>query len=155
MKNACSKCQLECPCYCDVLCTIRPPPKDVVRTYVVNPPRYKKVVDRLVPRIIHQTWYEPVTKEKYPNFSRLIESWKKSGWEYYFYDDESARDFLSTHFPPEVGEAYDSITPGELLLFVRVGIYRCFTMSLFTQLSMFVFRIQEPSKLICFVTVCC
>ena len=119
MDNACSKCHLECPCYCDVLCKVRPLPKEVVRTYAVNPPKYKKAVDRLVPKIIHQTWFEPVTKEKYPNFSRLIESWKKSGWEYYFYDDESAREFLSTHFPPEVGEAYDSINPGKFA--VRVS----------------------------------
>ena len=120
MNNACSKCQYECPCYCDVLCKIRPPPKQVVRTYSVRPPRHKKAVDRLIPKIIHQTWFEPVTKEKYPNFSRLIESWKKSGWEYYFYDDESAREFLSTHFPPEVGEAYDSITPGKCSMSIRV-----------------------------------
>ena len=45
--------------------------------------------------------------------SRLIESWKKSGWEYYFYDDDTAGEFLSTHFPPEVREAYESIIPGE------------------------------------------
>lgn len=132
MDNACSKCQLECPCYCNVLCKIRPPPKEVVRTYAVNPPRYKKAVDRLVPKIIHQTWFEPVTEEKYPNFSRLIESWKKSGWEYYFYDDESAREFLSTHFPPEVGEAYDSITPGEYG--IRVSWDRLFTNVFLTHL---------------------
>ena len=52
--NACSVCQLECPCYCDILCKVRPPPKKVVRTYVVHPPRYKKEVGRLVPKIIHQ-----------------------------------------------------------------------------------------------------
>ena len=52
-----------------------------------------------------QTWFEPVTQDKYPNMSRLIESWKKSGWEYYFYDDDTAGEFLSTHFPPEVREA--------------------------------------------------
>ncbi len=131
MDNACSKCHLECPCYCDVLCKIRPLPKEVVRTYAVNPPKYKKAVDRLVPKIIHQTWFEPLTTEKYPNFSRLVESWKKSGWEYYFYDDEAAREFLSTHFPPEVGEAYDSINPGAFkadlfrycVLLIRGGVY--------------------------------
>ena len=48
--------------------------------------------------------------------SRLIESWKKSGWEYYFYDDDTAGEFLSTHFPPEIREAYESITPGEYYL---------------------------------------
>lgn len=48
------------------------------------------------------------------SMSRLIESWKKSGWEYYFYDDEAAGEFLGTHFPPEVREAYESVVPGKL-----------------------------------------
>lgn len=52
--NACGKCKLECPCYCDILCKVRPPPKKVVREYVVRPPMYKKEVGRLVPKIIHQ-----------------------------------------------------------------------------------------------------
>ena len=64
----------------------------------------------------NKTWFEPVTQDKYPNMSRLIESWKKSGWEYYFYDDDTAGDFLSTHFPPEVREAYESIIPGERIV---------------------------------------
>jgi len=131
MQNACSKCKLECPCYCDTLCKVRPPPKKVTRTYAVHPPRYKKVPDRLVPKIVHQTWFEPVTREKYPNMSRLIESWKKSGWEYYFYDDDTAVEFLATHFPPEIREAYESITPGAFkadlfrycVLLIRGGVY--------------------------------
>eukprot|EP00970_Alexandrium_tamarense_P000594 scaffold69_cov198-Alexandrium_tamarense.AAC.34 len=131
MQNACSKCKSECPCYCDILCKVRPPPKKVTRTYAVHPPRYKKEVGRLVPKIIHQTWFEPVTRDKYPNMSRLIESWKKSGWEYYFYDDDTAGEFLSTHFPPEVREAYESITPGAFkadlfrycVLLIRGGVY--------------------------------
>lgn len=65
-----------------------------------------------------KTWFEPVTQDKYPNMSRLIESWKKSGWEYYFYDDDTAGEFLSTHFPPEVREAYESIIPGEWTAFM-------------------------------------
>jgi len=44
--------------------------------------------------------------------SRLIESWKQSGWEYRFYSDEASASFIETHFPPEVLEAYNSITPG-------------------------------------------
>ena len=78
----------------------------------VTPPTYRKDSTRLVPRIVHQTWFEDVTKEKYPNMSRLIESWKRSGWEYRFYSDEAAAEYLSLHFPPEVREAYDSIIPG-------------------------------------------
>lgn len=63
--------------------------------------------------------------------SRLIESWKRSGWEYHFWDDASAAEFLSLHFPPEVREAYDSIIPGAFkadlfrycVLLIKGGIY--------------------------------
>lgn len=130
-RNACAACQYDCPCYCDVLCRVRPPPKPVTRTYSVRPPGMRKEPSRHVPKIVHQTWFEPVTREKYPNMSRLIESWKKSGWEYYFYDDDTAGDFLGTHFPPEVREAYESITPGAFkadlfrycVLLIRGGVY--------------------------------
>mmetsp|Transcript_13751 Transcript_13751/g.18845 ORF Transcript_13751/g.18845 Transcript_13751/m.18845 type:complete len:94 (-) Transcript_13751:532-813(-) len=44
--------------------------------------------------------------------SRLIESWRQSGWEYRFYDDEAASTFIATHFPHEVLEAYNAIKPG-------------------------------------------
>lgn len=81
--------------------------------------------------ILTQTWFEPVTAEKYPNMSRLIESWKRSGWEYHFWDDTSAAEFLSLHFPPEVREAYESIIPGAFkadlfrycVLLIMGGIY--------------------------------
>ena len=130
-RNACAVCQYDCPCYCDVLCRVRPPPKPVTRTYSVRPPGRRREPSRHVPRIVHQTWFEPVTREGYPNMSRLIESWKRSGWEYHFYDDETAGDFLGTHFPPEVREAYESITPGAFkadlfrycVLLIRGGVY--------------------------------
>jgi len=85
----------------------------------------------LIPKIIHQTYFEPVTKEKYPNFSRLVESWKQSSWDYNFYNDEDARTFLSSHFPPEVREAYDALIPGAYkadlfrycILLIHGGIY--------------------------------
>jgi len=127
----CKSCAKECGCYCKVLCKIRPPEKIVVKEYLIYPPAIRKDGDRLVPRIVHQTWYEPVTKEKYPNMSRLIESWKRSGWEYNFYDDDTAGSFLSTHFPPEVREAYDAVLPGAFkadlfrycVLLIRGGVY--------------------------------
>ena len=78
-----------------------------------------------------KTWFEPVTPEKYPNMARLIESWKRSGWEYIFYDDDSASEFISLHFPAEVREAYDAIIPGAFkadlfrycVLLIKGGIY--------------------------------
>jgi hypothetical protein len=127
----CTVCRDECLCYCSALCSIRPPPKQVVAEMQVQRPIYRKDPARLIPRIIHQTWYEPVDEKKYPNMSRLAESWKQSGWEYHFYDDETSANFLSTHFPHQVREAYDAITPGAFkadlfrycVLLIRGGIY--------------------------------
>jgi Glycosyltransferase sugar-binding region containing DXD motif len=127
----CTACHDKCSCYCDALCNVRPPAKRLAAEWVVTTPRYRKNPERLVPRIIHQTWFEPVTKEKYPNMSRLIESFRKSGWEYEFYDDDKAAQFLSVHFPPAVREAYDSLIPGAFkadlfrycVLLIRGGLY--------------------------------
>jgi mannosyltransferase OCH1-like enzyme len=127
----CNTCADKCPCYCKALCSIRPPPKRLAAIWEITPPRYHKDPSRLVPRVIHQTWFEPVTKEAYPNMSRLIESFRQSGWEYEFYDDDKAAQFLSAHFPPAVREAYDAIIPGAFkadlfrycVLLIRGGIY--------------------------------
>jgi len=108
----CDTCLEACPCYCKSLCNTPVEEKFVSKKITVAPPAYRKDPTRLVPRIIHQTWFEEVTKEKYPNMSRLIESWKRSGFEYRFYSDEAASEYLSLHFPPEVREAYDAIIPG-------------------------------------------
>ena len=78
-----------------------------------------------------KTWFEDISKEKYPNMSRLIESWKNSGWEYVFYDDNASENFLSMHFPPEVREAYDALIPGAFkadlfrycVLLIHGGVY--------------------------------
>ena len=127
----CLDCQVECGCYCGVLCQTRPPRKRQGSRLKIYPPVTRKDRDRIVPRIVHQTYFETITKEKYPNMSRLIEGWKKSGWEYNFYDDDAASDFLRTHFPPEVQEAYDAILPGAFkadlfrycVLLIRGGVY--------------------------------
>jgi len=109
----CTTCADACPCYCKTLC--QPDTVDakfVAKQLIVSPPKYSRDPNRLIPRIIHQTWFETLTKEKYPNMSRLVESFKQSGWEYKFYSDEEAANFLSTHFPSQVREAYDALRPG-------------------------------------------
>jgi hypothetical protein len=53
------QCRHECPCYCKVLCQIRPPPKHVQAVWYVSPPLYQlqtPLAPRLIPRIVHQTW---------------------------------------------------------------------------------------------------
>jgi hypothetical protein len=129
--SSCTKCAEECGCYCKALCTIKPPPKVVTQIWKVHPPLFQKDPSRLIPRLVHQTWFEPVTREKYPNMSRLIQSWKTSGWDYTFYDDDAATAFLTEHFPPQVREAYDAILPGAFkadlfrycVLLIKGGIY--------------------------------
>lgn len=108
----CNKCLKACPCYCKTLCHVSVEQKFVSKQLTVSPPLFARDPSRLIPRIIHQTWFEDVTKDKYPNMSRLIESFKQSGWEYKFYTDEVAGEFLSTHFPPEVRQAYNALRPG-------------------------------------------
>jgi len=127
----CNLCRSHCPCYCSALCQVRPPPKRLVSKWEVKRPLIRRDPSRLVPRIIHQTWYEPVTKEGYPNMSRLIESFRQSGWQYEFYNDDRAGQFISANFPPEVREAYDAIIPGAFkadlfrycVLLIMGGIY--------------------------------
>eukprot|EP00984_Skeletonema_dohrnii_P003501 scaffold1182_cov146-Skeletonema_dohrnii-CCMP3373.AAC.3 len=108
----CKTCKDVCPTFCKNLCAVKLKEKPVKNVLSISGPRFKKDPERIIPRIIHQTWFEPVTAEKYPNMARLIESWKRSGWEYNFYDDAAAGEFLLLHFPPEVKDASDSITPG-------------------------------------------
>ena len=108
----CTKCKAVCPCYCKTLCKVSVDDKFVSKELTVTPPKFARDPNRLVPRIIHQTWFEEVTPDKYPNMSRLIESFKQSGWEYKFYDDKVARDVLAKHFPPEILQAYDALRPG-------------------------------------------
>ena len=108
----CQKCASICPCYCKTLCHIPVEEKFIKKSLTVRPPLYARDPTRLVPKIVHQTWFEDVSQEKYPNMSRLIESFKQSGWDYKFYTDDEAANFLSTHFPPEVRQAYEALRPG-------------------------------------------
>jgi hypothetical protein len=127
----CHSCAKLCPCYCRALCVEEPEKKFVAKQLTVIPPLYSRDPNRLVPRIIHQTYYEELTQEKYPNMSRLVESFKRSGWDYRFYSDEDAQNFLSTHFPAEVRQAYDALRPGAFkadlfrycVLLIQGGVY--------------------------------
>ncbi|GKY97918.1 hypothetical protein MPSEU_000749800 [Mayamaea pseudoterrestris] len=101
-----------CVDYFETLCTTPVPEKFVSKQWTVSLPRQSRDMTRLIPRIVHQTWYETLDKEDYPNMSRLQESFRQSGWEYRFYTDEDAVAFLATHFPPEVLEVYKKLIPG-------------------------------------------
>lgn len=127
----CEICAQKCTCYCKELCKTEAPTKYISKKIIVTPPERTKDSNRIIPRIIHQTWYEPITKEKYPDMSRMVESWKNSGWEYRFYDDNAITKFLSTYFPPEIIQAFDAVIPGAFkadifrycVLLIHGGVY--------------------------------
>jgi hypothetical protein len=65
-----------------------------------------------IPRIIHQTWFEEIAPDRYPELVRLQNSWRRSGWEYRFYTDELARNFIVENFPSRFVDAFDALIPG-------------------------------------------
>jgi mannosyltransferase OCH1-like enzyme len=101
---------------------------------------------RRIPRIIHQTWFEEVSVDRYPQLSRLQNSWKKSGWEYRFYDDATAKQYVTENFPHGFVEAFDSVIPGAykadffryLVLLKTGGVYADIDVMLDTNLDSFV-----------------
>jgi len=66
----CSKCSKFCGCFCDYLCNTQVEEKELSKILECRPPTYKRVQDesahtgRLIPKIVHQTWFEPLSKEK-------------------------------------------------------------------------------------------
>jgi len=86
---------------------------------------------RLIPRIIHQTWKGKITAERQPSLARLQNSWKFSGWDYRYYDDDGAQAFIEQHFPQRIVDAYDALIPGAfkadlfryLVLMIHGGVY--------------------------------
>ena len=65
-----------------------------------------------IPRIIHQTYFEEITIEKYPQLVRLQNTWKASGWEYRFYNDDTARKYIESNYPLRFVSVFDSLSPG-------------------------------------------
>ena len=100
----------------------------------------------LIPRIIHQTWFEELTIDKYPQLVRLQNSWKSSGWAYRFYSDTDVEQYIQSNFPARFLRAYQSLTPGAykadffryLVLMKDGGIYADIDVMLDTTLDSFV-----------------
>eukprot|EP00816_Leptocylindrus_hargravesii_P003333 CAMPEP_0196804642 /NCGR_PEP_ID=MMETSP1362-20130617/4299_1 /TAXON_ID=163516 /ORGANISM="Leptocylindrus danicus, Strain CCMP1856" /LENGTH=1033 /DNA_ID=CAMNT_0042177083 /DNA_START=13 /DNA_END=3111 /DNA_ORIENTATION=- len=111
-----SSCSLVCnECYEDIICAPPAPKKEIQMKVIINVEKKNKdesKTTRLIPRIIHQTWFENLTEDQYPNLVRLQNSWIASGWEYRFYDDADARKFIADNYPDRFVRAYDSLIPG-------------------------------------------
>lgn len=127
----CEECAELCGCYCKTLCHIDSPVNPIKKELLVHPPLLSSNTESLIPRIIHQTYHQTITRESHPKESRLVESLKATGWEYKFYDDEAIIKFLRMHFPSEIQEAYDAIMPGAFkadffrycVLLIEGGVY--------------------------------
>ena len=99
-----------------------------------------------IPRIIHQTYFEEITKETFPQLVRLQNTWKASGWEYRFYSDDTAREYIRTHYPERFVSVFDTLLPGAykadffryLVLFKEGGIYADIDVMLDANLDQFI-----------------
>jgi hypothetical protein len=112
-------------------CHVQVKPKFVAKELTIRPPVKSRDPDRIIPRVIHQTWFEELTPDKYEYLSNYTESFRSSGWDYKFYTDKDAANFLSTHFPPEFREVFDTLNAGAFkadffrycVLFIHGGVY--------------------------------
>jgi mannosyltransferase OCH1-like enzyme len=101
---------------------------------------------KLIPRIIHQTFFEDMTLDRYPQLVRLQNSWKNSGWDYRFYNDVSAKQYILKNFPPRFVDAFDALIPGAykadlfryLVLMKEGGVYADVDIMLDTTLDTFI-----------------
>jgi mannosyltransferase OCH1-like enzyme len=84
----------------------------------------------ILPLRLFQTWHTknmPYFMKK--NMNSLIE--KHPEFQHTFFDDQDCRDFIVTHFPPSVLEAFDRLIPGAYkadlfrycVLYIHGGIY--------------------------------
>ena len=74
-----------------------------------------------IPRIIHQTYFEDISTDRYLQLVRFQNTWKSAGWEYRFYDDTDVRNYIIEHFPLRVLDAYDSLLLGAF----KADLFRC------------------------------
>jgi hypothetical protein len=109
-----TKCLRFSPCFHEHICNETQHAKPVTMKLTVHPPPSNHRSTHLIPRIVHQTWFEEVDKESYPNLSRMVQSFNQSGWQHRFYSDDQARNFIISHFPSPVQQAYDALIPGSL-----------------------------------------
>jgi len=96
------------------------------RPYTFFKPDYNPII----PLAIYQTWS---TKDLPPKMRERIELLKSQHprFTHHLYDDNDCREFIKTHFKPDVLWAYDSLVPGAYkadlwrlcILFINGGIY--------------------------------
>jgi hypothetical protein len=108
------KCTLFCPTeYADLICKRKKErAAHIVDVHIGSAFQQEIPFQPRIPRIVHQTWFEEISLQEYPQLARLQNSWMNSGWEYRFYDDKDASDYIDKNFPRHFREAYDALVPG-------------------------------------------
>lgn len=108
-------CRFVCPsCYEKAICN---EPDQILKKNVtidvsVREKRPLAPGEQRIPRIIHQTWFDEPTVDRYPQLARLQNSWKNTGWEYRFYTDISMREYIAQNYPARFIDAFDAVIPG-------------------------------------------
>ena len=90
----------------------------------------KEHYNSIIPLNIFQTW---VSKKVPPLMAQSMLHIKKNNprFNYFLFDDNDCREFIRTHFKPDVLDAYDRLIPGAYkadlwrycILFIKGGIY--------------------------------
>ena len=100
--------------------------------YIYNRPYtfFKPNYNPIIPLDIYQTWF---TKDLPPKMRERVEFLKSQNprFTHHLYDDNDCREFIKSHFKPDVLWAYDSLIPGAYkadlwrlcILFINGGIY--------------------------------
>jgi mannosyltransferase OCH1-like enzyme len=93
-------------------------------------PYLKNNYNSVIPLDIYQTWF---TKDLPPKMRERVELLKAQNprFNHHLFDDNDCREFIKTHFKPDVLEAYDTLIPGAYkadlwrlcVLFINGGIY--------------------------------
>lgn len=110
------KCSSLCPNkYKDTICAPSASKPSVDFDVVVQDPM------KGIPRIIHQTWFDDITADRYPQLSRLQASWRNSGWDYRFYTDDDARQYIVDNYPVLFLESFDVLVHGAYKVSFNTG----------------------------------
>ena len=90
----------------------------------------KSEYNMIIPTNIFQTWHTKLLPPKMLQSMATIQRLNPR-FKYFLYDDNDCREFIKTHFKPDVLWAYDSLIPGAYkadlwrycILFIHGGIY--------------------------------
>jgi len=107
------RCELFCPRrYKEIICGANDIVEKIDIQVDVIVKHSPSTMSNMIPRIIHQTWYEEITFDRYPQLARLQASWINSGWEYRFYTDETARRYIEENYPSRFLDSFDALIHG-------------------------------------------